>query len=230
LKKISNPKLIKRNRTIANIGQLGGMGVLVAGLAASFLLPERLDLSWLALIVGFVLISVGQTFTNRWGRNPPPDEAVDGLLKGLDNTYTVCHYRLGADHALFTPNGIIVILAKYEHGTITFDGKKWKQTGVSGLMKFFGTEAVGNPAADSEFEAAALTRTLRKILKTEDVPPVRPLVAFLNEKTRVEAPASPVPALHASQVKEAIRHLPKQPGLSADQMRTVLEYAGEKKE
>jgi hypothetical protein len=228
MRKISNPKLLKRNRTIGNAGQIGGMVVLMGGLAVSFWLPERLDLSWYALIIGFFCITIGQTFTNRWGRTPPPDEAVDNLLKGLDNTYTVVHFRLGADHALFTPNGIAVIVAKYERGTIIYDGKKWKQSGVSGLMKFFGTEAVGNPTVDGQMEADSLVRKLKKILKTDDVPTVRPLVAFVNEKTRVEAPNAPVPALHASQVKEYVRRLPKLPGLSPEQFQKVLEYAGEK--
>jgi hypothetical protein len=229
MRKISNPKMLKRNRTIGNAGQLGGMLVLMAGLAASFLLPDRLDLSWYALIIGFFGITIGQTFTNRWGRTPPPDEAVDSLLKGFDNTYTVVHYRLGAEHVLFTPNGIVVIVAKYERGTITYDGKKWKQAGVSGLMKFFGTEALGNPTADCELEADSLVRKLRKILGVEEIPTVRPLVAFVNEKTHVEAAGAPVPALHASQVKEYIRRLPKLPGLTPEQFQKVLEYVEEKK-
>lgn len=228
MRKISNPGLLKRNKQIGNIGQLGGMAVLIGGLAASFLLPDRFDLMYLAMIVGFILVSIGSSFTNRWGRTPPPDEAVDDLLKGLDDRHTIVHFRLGADHALFTPNGIVAILAKYERGLITFDGKKWRQIGVSNFLKFFGTEALGNPSADSKFEAESLTRKLRKILKTDEVPAVQPIIAFVNDKTRVEADASPVPALHASKVKEYIRHLPKNPNLRPDQFQQVLEYLGEK--
>jgi hypothetical protein len=113
MKKISNPRLIKRNKQIGTFAQLGGMAVLLAGFAASFYMPDRVDLSYLSLILGFILVTIGQTFTNRWGRNPPPDESVDELLKGLDDRYTLVHYRLGADHALFTPDGILAILAKY---------------------------------------------------------------------------------------------------------------------
>jgi hypothetical protein len=228
VKKISNPGLIKRNKRIGTFGQLGGMAVLLIGLAANFLLPTRLDLSYLSLILGFILVSIGSTFTNRWGRTPPPDQAVDDVLKGLDDSYTIVHFRLGADHALFTPNGILAILAKPERGQISFDGKKWRQDGVSGFMKFFGTEALGNPAADSRFEAESLSRKLRKILETDEAPVVQPIIAFLNPKTRVEADSSPVPALHASKIKEYIRHLPKNPSLRPDQFQQVLEYIGEK--
>ncbi|MBN1439485.1 MAG: NERD domain-containing protein [Anaerolineales bacterium] len=228
MRKISNPAMLKRNKQIGTYGQLGGMGLLGAAVVVSFLWPERIDLMYLGMISGFILASVGNTFTNRWGRTPPPDQAIDDVLKGLDDRHTIVHFRLGAEHALFTPNGIVAILAKYERGRISFDGKKWRQTGVSGFMKFFGMEVLGDPVSDSEFEAENLTRKLRKILKTESLPPVQALIAFVNDKTRVEADSSPVPALHASKVKEHIRHLPKNPTLPPDQFRQVLEYLGEK--
>jgi hypothetical protein len=230
MKKISNPRLIKRNKQIGTFAQLGGMAVLLAGFAASFYMPDRVDLSYLSLILGFILVTIGQTFTNRWGRNPPPDESVDELLKGLDDRYTLVHYRLGADHALFTPDGILAILAKYERGQISFDGKKWRQAGVSGLMKFFGVESLGNPAADGRFEAESLARTLHRILGADENINVQPVVVFVNDKTRVEADSSPVPALHASKVKEYIRRMPKGNPLRPDQLRQVIEYAeGNKK-
>jgi len=229
LKKISNPKLIRRNQQIGNYGQIGGMLILVAGFAASYFLPNQLELPYLALIAGFILVNIGASYNNHWGRVPPPDEAVDELLKGLDDHYTLVHFRLGADHALFTPNGIVAILAKYERGLITYDGKKWRQTGVSSLLKFFGTEALGNPILDAEAEAAALAKKLRKILQTDDVPPVQPVVVFVYEKTRVECDTAPLPVLHASKLKEYVRRMPKQPVLSLEQMRQVIEYAGGKK-
>ena len=109
---------------------------------------------------------------------PPPDQAVDDLLKGLDDHYTIIHFRIGVDHALFTPNGIVAILAKYERGLITYDGKKWRQTGVPMLQKFFGTEALGNPAQDAQADAEHLSRILHKLLKSEGLPSVRPVVVL----------------------------------------------------
>jgi hypothetical protein len=229
LKKISNPKLIRRNQRIGNYSQIGGMLILVGGFAASYFLPNQLELPYIALIAGFILVNIGTSFSNHWGRVPPPDQAVDELLKGLDDHYTLVHFRLGADHALFTPNGIVAILAKYERGLITYDGKKWHQTGVSSLLKFFGTEALGNPVLDADAEAAALTKKLRKILQTDDVPPVQPVVVFVDEKTRVECDTAPLPVLHASKLKEYVRRMPKQPVLPLKQMQQVIESAGGKK-
>lgn len=229
LKKISNPSLINRNQKIGNYSQIGGMIVLVGGFAAVYLVPNRLDLPYLSLILGFILVNIGASFNNRWNRVPPPDLAVDDLLKGLDDHYAIVHFRLGADHALFTPNGIVAILGKYERGLVTYDGKKWRQTGVSSVQKFFGTEALGNPVLDAQAEADRLSKRLRTILKTEDLPPIQPVVVFVNDKTRVECDAAPLPVLHASKLKEYIRHLPKKPNLAPDQLHQVLEFAGGKK-
>ncbi|MBN2084218.1 MAG: NERD domain-containing protein [Anaerolineales bacterium] len=229
MKKITNPGLLKRNKLIGKYATLASFIVLAGGIAISNFLQDRFDLSYLALILGSILVLVGSTFTSRWGRIPPPDQAVDDVLKGLDERYTIVHYRLGAEHALFTPDGILAILAKNERGRISYDGKKWRQTGVSKLAKFFGTESLGNPSSDSLFEAESLTRALRKLLEDGGNLIVRPIVIFVNDKTRVEADSSPVPALHASKVKEYIRHMPKSAPLRPDQLRRVIEYAGGKK-
>ena len=145
MKKISNPTLIRRNQQIGTYSQLGGMFVLIGGVVASYMYKDQLALPYLALIGGFILVNIGATFNNRWGRVPPPDQAVDDLLKGLDDHYTLVHFRLGADHALFTPSGTVAILAKYERGLVSYDGKKWRQTGVSEVAEILRHRSAGQP-------------------------------------------------------------------------------------
>jgi hypothetical protein len=228
MRKISNPGLIRRNRQIGNIGQIGGLIILLGSFVGTFLFPTRVDIAFLLLILGFVMVNVGGSFTSRWGRTPPPDQLVDNLLKGLDDRYTIVHFRLGADHALFSPDGILVILSKQERGFIHYDGKKWRQTGVSALQKFFSAEGLGNPLLDARMEAESLGRKLRKILHLEEAPVVRPIVVFSNDKTRIEATNTSIPVLPASKVKESIRRMPKTPALRPDQLQQVIEYLGEK--
>jgi hypothetical protein len=226
VKKIDNPGFIIRRRRIGNIGTWGGMITLIGGMVITFVDPKRLDLSYGALLVGFILITLGTTFTNRWGRIPPPDEAVDALLKGLDDKYTIVHFRLGAEHVLLSPSGLVVLYPKYEHGQISYDGKRWHQTGVSKVGQLFGVEALGNPVLDAAAEANSLEGRLRKILKDEVIPEIRPIILFLNERTQVEAEGSPIPAVHASKIKEFIRRMPKTATLTTDQQQRVLEYIG----
>lgn len=228
MKKIDNPGFIIRRKRIGSLGTWGGMLTLVGGMLVTYFDPQRLDLSYGALLAGFILVTLGSSFNNRWGRPLPPDQAVDDALKGLDDRYTIVHFRLGAEHALFTPSGIITLLPKYERGVITYDGKKWRQQGVSILMKFFGVEALGNPVLDAAAEANALEDRLRKILKDEEIPEIQPVILFLNERTRVEAEGSPLPVLLSSKIKDYIRRMPKTQPLQPDQLTRVLEYIGKK--
>jgi hypothetical protein len=227
MKKYTNAPMLARNRAIGTYGGLAGMLVLVGGLVASFMDAEKyLTLSYAALLAGFVLVNVANYFTARWGRTPAPDAALDIVLKGLDDNYTLAHFRLGAEHALFTPEGPWAVVLKYEKGTISYDGKRWRQGGVSALSKIFGAEAVGEPILDAEAEAKNLAKKLKKILR-EDTPPVRSMVVFINDKARLELENTPVPVLHAAKAKDFIRHLPKGPNLTSEQFQRVLEYLGE---
>lgn len=227
MRKISNPSYIRWRKRIGSLGQIGGLAVLVGGMVVTFTYPNRLDLAYGALFAGFILVNIGAGFTNRWGRTPSPDQAVDDLLKGLDDRYTIVHYRLGAEHVLFSPGAVITLLLKYERGQVSYDGKKWRQAGVSGLNKFFGVESLGNPVLDAAGEAIALERKLKRILKGEDLPEIRPLIVFLNERTRVDAENSPLPALHSSKIKDFIRKMPRGGALRPDLLQRVLESIGE---
>jgi hypothetical protein len=231
MKKITNPRLVKRNRTIGSVINLVGMGLAVASAVLNFtnLASENFAQLYGMLLAAFVLFLIGNYLTNRYGRTPPPDDAVDNLLKGLDDSFTSIHFRLGHDHALFTPSGIVAVLPKYEHGEVVFDGKKsWRQNGVSPLRKFFTSEVVGDPIADGRFASDSLAQSLKKILRMETAPEVRPVVVFVNEGTKVDAGESPVPVLPAAKFKEYIRKLDKKAGITPDQMREVLEFCGEK--
>jgi hypothetical protein len=227
MRKISKPGYLLWRKQIGTFGQLGGLLVLVGGMVVTFYYADRLDLAYGAMLLGFFLVTIGAGFTNRWGRTPAPDQAIDDLLKGLDDRYTIVHFRLGAEHALFTPGGILALLPKYERGQVSYDGKRWRQTGVSGFTKIFGVESLGNPVLDAAGEANALERRLKKILKGEELPKIQPIVVFLNERTLVNAENSPVPALHPSKIKDFIRRMPKGGTLRPDLLQRVLESIGE---
>jgi hypothetical protein len=231
MRKITNPSLLKRNRTIGSVVNIVGImiGVVITYFYFVNSTLENLGPMYGMLFLAFVLILVGNYLTNRYGHTPSPDVAIDNLLKGLDDTYTAIHYRLGHDHALFTPDGVLAILPKFEHGDIVFDGKKsWRQTGISFGRKFFGSEQVGDPIADGRFSAEMLAKSLQKILKLEALPEVRPVVVFVNDGTVVDADQAPLPVLPAAKFKDYIRKLEKRAGISPSQLQEVIEFCGEK--
>jgi hypothetical protein len=230
MRQITNPKMVKRNRTAGMILNLIGLSfALLSSVLAFTSQTTDFVLLYGLLLLAFVFFIVGNYFTNRFGRIPPSDEAIDNLLKGLDDKYTSIHFRLGYDHALFTPAGILAVVPKYEHGLVEYTKKKkWKQSGVSTLRKFFGSETVGDLGFDGTDAAEQLAQKLKKLLKTEEAPLVRPVVVFVNEGTKVSAGDAQIPVLPAAKFKEFVRKLEKKTNITPEQLRVVLEFCGEK--
>jgi hypothetical protein len=222
MKRITNEPLIKRNSRIGVGAHLAGLLILVGGMAVTFLQPQRSDLSLAALMIGFVLANVGIYFTNRYGRTPRPDQALDAALKGLDDQYLIVHYYLGIGHALFSPGGVFALVPKFQGGRVTYDGKRWHHSGVSWFRKFFAQENLGNPTLEGQAEAQSLQNRLRRLLEGEEPPTVKSIIVFTNEQSAVEADSAPVPVLHGQKLKEYIRHLPRGVGLNASQLDKVV--------
>ena len=76
--------------------------MLAGGLYLSFQTTNQLmvTLSFVALLLGFLLSQVGIFFGNRWGRRPGPDELLSAALKGLEDKYTLYHYSTPVYHLL----------------------------------------------------------------------------------------------------------------------------------
>jgi hypothetical protein len=218
VKRLTNEPLIKRNGRIGVSAHLAGLLILVGGMAITFLQPQRADLSLAALMLGFVLANVGIYFTNRYGRTPRPDQALDAALKGLDDQYLIVHYYLGMGHALFSPAGVFALVPKFQGGRVIYDGKRWHHSGVSWFRKFFAQESLGNPTLEGQAEAESLRKRLGRLLPGEEPPPVKSIIVFTNEESAVEADSAPLPVLHGQKLKDYVRHLPKGVGLSASQM------------
>src|SRR5512137_1634014 len=81
MKIVTNDRLIKRNAKIGQYTSLGALVVLGIGLYITFKYPTYFAYSLAALLIGFIMSQIGIHFTNRWGRNPHPDEIIDKSLK-----------------------------------------------------------------------------------------------------------------------------------------------------
>ncbi len=129
MKIVSNSKLIKRNAKIGQYTSTGALIVLGIGLYLSFAQPNKFAFSLGALLVGFFLSQVGMYFSNKWGRNPRPDEVIDKSLKGLGRDYTIYHFVTPVSHLLVGPAGIWTITPHYQTGTVIYDKKRWRAKG-----------------------------------------------------------------------------------------------------
>jgi hypothetical protein len=173
------------------------------------------------LFAGLVLSNIGSYFTNHWGRRP--DRALADALKGLDERYSLYSYRLGAAHVLAGPPGVIVLVPKYQTGAVVFDGRRWTNPGGRrGMLGLFNNDPLGNPVAEAAGEIDRLNNYLKKNKRDLGAAP-QALIVFMHPGTEVRAKDAAVPVLHAKQLKEYVRRLPKDPAIRAKDVAALTE-------
>lgn len=210
----TNERLIQRNARIGQITMLVGLVILLGGMFISFRMPERFDISLLALLLGFILSQVGIYFSNRWGRHPRPYNLINQALKGLNRSYSLYHYETPASHLLVGPAGVWVLMPRHQGGTITYDVKRgrWKQVGGNWYLKIFAQESLGRPDLEVEAEKEKVANYLRQYMEEEEVPEIQAALIFTNPKTNVEVPEDadlPARTMTVSKLKDEIRKAAK---------------------
>ncbi|MDP1544668.1 MAG: nuclease-related domain-containing protein [Anaerolineales bacterium] len=226
MKIIKDEKRIKRNGTIGQYTSLGALVVLGLGMYISFTRPELFTYSLVCLAIGFIMTQIGMYMGSRWGRSPRPDEKLDAGLKGLHSEFIMFHYTTPVSHLLVGPSGVWVILPLHQGGQIFYDKKRWRVRGggfFQAYMRIFGQEGIGRPDLEAEGEAAALKKFLTKKLGESNVPEIKPILVFTNEKVELEANESLLPAIKIKQLKEFMRQGAKSRALSGSQINQITE-------
>lgn len=212
MKIVSNDKLINRNKKIGQYTTMAALAILGIGLYYSFAQPEKITITFGALLFGFLLTQVGVFYGNRWGRSPRPDELLTSSLKGLEEKYTLYHYSSGISHLLAGPTGLWAIVTTPASGKITFDEQKgrFRQKGGNFYMKLFGSDSVGKPEMDVYYAITDLKKSLRKTASELELPEPKGILVFTNEKTEIDVQNPPFPAVTLDKLKDYIRKQPKE--------------------
>src|SRR5262245_58873633 len=90
MKVYTNQALLKRRSRVSGAFLGSSLGLLILGMAASFLGPTQeiqLGASTVAMVVGLFLWSRNQSYLNKWGIRTRQDGHLSGALKGLDDRY-----------------------------------------------------------------------------------------------------------------------------------------------
>jgi hypothetical protein len=218
MKTITNVKLIKRNAKIGQYTSLGALAVLGIGLYITFKMPDKFAYSLAALLIGFLMSQVGIHFTNRWGRNPRPDDIIDKSLKGLGRDFTIYHFVTPVSHLLVGPSGIWTIIPFFQSGTVVYDKKRWRAKGggfLQSYMRLFGQENIGRPELESEAEIESAKRYLKRILpEGAEIPLVRAALLFANPKVELQVKDAPLPAMTPKDLKDFLREKIKEKPIS----------------
>lgn len=204
---IVNEHQITRGQRVGKIATLIGLGFLVAGLIVSLLLQASalLWLSFLFLLLGLVVSSVGTMNMNRWVREPRADQALAQGLKGFDNRYVLYSYHLPAPHVLLSPVGLYVLTAMGQDGVIRYDGDKFRRDFSAGrLLRFMAEEGLGQPFAEAEAQVQALRRFLDEHGAGAEVE-IQNVLVFFNPRAELVLADVPQPVVAPKGLKKAIR-------------------------
>ena len=220
-------KNVRRNAKIGQYTSLASLVILAGGMYVSFVYPNLLYISFIALLVGFVLSQVGIYYGNRWGRHPRVDERLTATLKGLTKDYTMYHYLTPVNHLLVGPAGVWVIEPYYQRGTIVYDGKKWKQKGgglLLSYLKLFAQEGLGRPDFEVKTDIDNILNTLKKALgEDQPLPAIHAALIFTDDRAVLEADNAPYPTIKVEQLKELLRKTAKQTPFSAAEIKRITD-------
>ena len=209
MRTVTNTKLIQRNSKIGQYTTLGSLGLMVVAMIISYRMQNE-PAYWLgALLVGFFLFQIGTYFTNRWGRNPRPNEVIDKSLKGLGRDFIAYHYVTPVSHLLVNPAGVWAILPYYLNGVVSYDKKRWRLKGggvIQGYLRLFGQDTIGRPDLEAEAAIDSAQRYFKKVLpEGTEIPTIQTLLLFANPKVELNVEGAPMPALKAKDLKDFMR-------------------------
>jgi hypothetical protein len=232
MKTVTNEKMIKRNAKIGQYTSTGALVVLGVGLFLTFKYPNEFAYSLAALLIGFFMSQVGIHFTNKWGRNPRPDDIIDKSLKGLGREFTIYHYVTPVSHLLVGPAGIWTIIPYFQAGTVTYDKKRWRAKGggfLQSYMRMFGQENLGRPDLESEAEIDSAKRYLKRVLpEGTEIPQINAALLFANPKVELNLDEAPIPSMTPKDLKEFLKEKSKEKAISdtaLSSIRAVLPQA-----
>ena len=207
-----------KNKKIAKWTTIAAFVILIGGAVAAFS-PQYVSISFMALIVGFIMSQVSISFTSKWGREPSNDNIFNVKLKGLSDNFSIYHYMDPVDHLLVGTAGTFILMPYSQGGQIGYDENKqrWTQKKANFFMKIFGQESIGRP--DQEC-AASLTAVRDYFISKEiDFPEdkIHPVLVFINPRTEIlEGQNFKYDTIPLDKLKDTIRRYAKEDRLTPE--------------
>lgn len=216
----TNDKLIGRRRKLGTYASLGALGVLVAGMIASFQ-QQFVWVSLVAIVAGFLLAQYGNYNLRRWGRNPRPDQVIESALKGFDDRYHFYAWSLPVPYVLLTPQGIYSFTVRDQTGEITVNGSQWRSKfSLSRVLLAFAQEGLGNPTNEAVDNAERLSKWIAA-RQPEVTAKVQPVIIFIDPRARLTINEPTVPVQEPKGLKKWLRGAGKGDNLKSEHLRVL---------
>jgi hypothetical protein len=229
---VANQQLVK-NRVRLGLGfHLGALGVFAIGLLSSLQVDATRELplgSWVSIIAGLAMYTLGQTQLRRWGPRHRQAEPLGQAIRGLDDRYKLYAFISSSlpDYILVSPAGVHVLVVRQDSGQISCIKDEWRKAG-SRLGAFFGP-GLGNPSAD----VAKQLQQLRKLLSQaslQDVP-TSGLIVFTNPNVQLRIEGSSATVTRLKELKDVVRRMAGKGAsvaLSSARVRDVQKFLDER--
>jgi hypothetical protein len=230
---VANQQLVK-NRVRLGLGfHISALAVFALGLVLSTQIDATRELpweSWVAILAGLGLYSLGQTQLRRWGPRNRQEEQLGQAIRTLDDRYKLYAFLATSlpDYILVSPAGVHVLIVRSEAGEIACVRDKWHKGGGSRLMSFFGP-TLGNPSADVARQLQKL-RTLLDANGMSDVP-TSGLIVFTNPKVQLRVEGCSATVTRVKELKDVLRRMAgkgQNVALTASRIREVQKILDER--
>jgi hypothetical protein len=241
----TNQSLIQRNRRLAQIMFFVSLGLLSLGfivtnsrllfpsLSVDALLIVEFVLPILVLPLAFLSTLFSVRLTNLWVRLPRPDAVIPENLKGLGSGSVLYnYYHFPARHVLICPNGVFALVTRFQRGSYTVEGDKWRsQRGIfDSIFGFFRMDRLGNPSRDAEDAADAVQALIDQVAPESKIT-VKPVVVFVDPRVQLTVNNPTISVVHAQtnlkpSLKDYVKSQPKTQMLTPAQIRAFEQASG----
>ena len=204
---VANQQLVRNRARLGAAFHIGAFALFVGALILTTQTDVTRELpifSWLAILVGMVLYSFGQTQLRRWGPRNRQEEQLGQAIRGLDDRYKLYAFISSSlpDYILVSPAGVYVLVVRPDGGQISCLRDRWSRAGGR-LATFFGS-GLGNPTADVQRQVSQV----RALLTREGVEaqiPIAGLVVFTNPRVMLRVEACSIGVTRLKDLKDVLR-------------------------
>jgi hypothetical protein len=206
---VANQQLVK-NRVRLGLGfHISALVVFALGLVLSTQIDATRELrweSWVAILAGLGLYSLGQAQLRRFGPRNRQEEQLGQAIRTLDDRYKLYAFLASSlpDYILVSPAGVHLLIVRQEAGQIECVRDKWSKGSASRLLSLFGP-TLGNPSAD----AARQLQRLRSLLAERGMAdvPTSGLIVFTNPKVQLRVEGCTATVTRLKELKDVLRRM-----------------------
>src|SRR5919197_6677556 len=137
---VANQQLVKNRVRLGAAFHIGAFALFVGALILTTQTDVTRELpifSWLAILVGMALYSLGQTQLRRWGPRNRQEEQLGQAIRSLDDRYKLYAFLSSSlpDYILVSPGGVHVLVLRTDAGQVACVRDRWtKMTGRVGRL------------------------------------------------------------------------------------------------